>query len=180
MRWVDRAMSVLVGLMFLCGGGALLAMALEWWEPKWKWQELPRLAAGEWRAQVLLAGAVLFLLGVYFFALGTRRRARERALVKETSLGIVRISLRAVEALVKRAARQVQGIREVETALHSTPEGLEVALTVNVLPDTRIPEMADQVQTAVSRYIYDTVGVNVARVLVNVRNVTGESKSRLE
>ncbi|MDI3279772.1 MAG: alkaline shock response membrane anchor protein AmaP [Bacillota bacterium] len=180
MRWVDRAISVLVALVFLGGGGALLAMALGWWRPEWDWQDLLRLAAGERRGQVLLAGAAALLLGVYFFALGTRRRSQERALVKETSLGMVRISLRAIEALVKRAARQVQGIREVETALNSTPEGLEVTLTVNVLPDTRIPEMADQVQTTVSRYIYDTVGVNVARVLVNVRNVAGESKSRLE
>lgn len=123
---------------------------------------------------------VVLIAGIYLLRLGLRSRRRQRAIVRGTSLGEVRISLVAVENLVRRAARQVRGIREVDTFVDGSGDGIEISVDILVAPDTNIPEICDEVQGKLEEYVRDTVGVGVTKIRVNVRNIATEAKTRVE
>ncbi len=132
---------------------------------------------GNLRSATIGGAVVAAALGLYLMWLATRGRGRRRPIVRGTSLGEVRISQAAVESLVRRAAREVPGIQDVDTVVDTSGEELEVLVSVVVGPDISIPSVAEQIQTKLARYISDTVGVDVSRVSVNVRNIGHEQKT---
>ena len=82
----------------------------------------------------------------------------------------------AIEALIKRGAREVPGIQDVDTVVDVSGEDIEVYVSVVVSPDVSIPGVAEQIQAKLGRYISDTIGVDVSKVTVNVRNVGHEQR----
>jgi len=132
---------------------------------------------GSLRPVVVVGAAIVAALGLYLMWLATRGRGRRRPIIRGTSLGEVRIAQTAVEALVRRAAREVPGIQDVDTVVDLSGEELEIFVSVTVSPDISIPSVAEQIQAKLARYIGDTVGVDVSKVSVNVRNIGHEQKT---
>jgi len=134
---------------------------------------------GRWMIGVISAFylAISFRLIVYAF----RRKYAGQAVVHDTSLGEVRISLDGIENLVKKVARQVQGVREVRGNVQMSPDGLRVSLSITMSPDISIPSVSSEVQSTVKSYVRNVVGVEVAEVRVQVENITAEvRRSRVE
>lgn len=132
---------------------------------------------GSLRPATIGGAAVAVALGLYLMWLATRGRGRRRPIIRGTSLGEVRIAQAAVEALVRRAVREVPGTQDVDTVVDTSGEELEIYVSVTVSPDISIPSVAEQIQTKLARYIGDTVGVDVSKVSVNVRNIGHEQKT---
>jgi uncharacterized alkaline shock family protein YloU len=110
-----------------------------------------------------------------------RRKYAGQAVVHDTSLGEVRISLDGIENLVKKVARQVQGVREVRGTVHMSADGLHVSLSIVMSPDISIPSVSSEVQSQVKSYVRNVVGVEVSEVRVQVENITAEvRRSRVE
>ncbi|MCL4516374.1 MAG: alkaline shock response membrane anchor protein AmaP [Firmicutes bacterium] len=179
MRAVDRVIVILFSLILFVIS-VLLAAVAAGWNPAAAINTFVTEMVQTADFETTVLAIVLFLLSVYFFTLGLRGRRKIRAIVQETSLGTVRIALKAVENLVQRAARQVHGIREVDTEVKPGQAGLEVSLEILVAPDMSIPEVSEQVQRRVESYVQETVGVNVTNVLLTVRNIVNENRARVE
>ncbi len=110
-----------------------------------------------------------------------RRKYAGQAVLHETELGDVRISLEAIENLVRKVARQVQGVRDVKGHVHMTPSGIHVVLRTTITPDMSIPNVSSEVQASVKSYVRNVVGVEVAEISVHVDNITAEvRRSRVE
>ncbi len=136
-------------------------------------------AQGRWLIGLISAFylAMSFRLIVYAF----RRKYAGQAVVHDTSLGEVRISLDGIENLVRKVARQVQGVREVRGNVQMSPDGLRVSLSITMSPDISIPSVSSEVQSTVKSYVRNVVGVEVAEVRVQVENITAEvRRSRVE
>jgi uncharacterized alkaline shock family protein YloU len=135
---------------------------------------LAALRATNGRAAVATVGAIFFLSSVRLLILAFRRRQPGQQVVHETELGEVRISLDAVENLVRRVARQATGVRDVRPQVRLAPEGVEARLRVWVSPDVSIPGVARELQDALRRSVHEVVGVELAALDVQVENVTTE------
>lgn len=134
---------------------------------------------GRWAVGVL--GTAFFVVSIRLLYYGFRRRGPSQTVVHETALGEVRITLGAVENLVKRVARQVKGVRDIRTSVGRSPEGITVNLRAVVSPEVSIPEVSDQVQNAVKNYVRHVVGVEVAEIKIYIDNITSEARrGRLE
>ncbi len=176
MRAYDRVVVFMSSLVLLGTGVAFLAMALGP-NPTRLFTDLFLIGPFQGMRPTAIGAACLAgALGAYLLWLSARGRGRRKPIVRGTSLGEVRISSLAVESLVRRAAREVHGIQDVDTYVDTSGDNLEIYLSVVVSPDLSIPEVAEQIQTRLSRYVSDTVGVDVSRVSVNVRNVGHEQK----
>ena len=131
---------------------------------------------GGLRPQVIVVSIVAVAAGAYLIWLAFRSRGLRRTIVRATGLGEVRISPLAIETLVRRASREVPGIQDVDTVVDVSGEDIEVYVSVVVSPDVSIPGVAEQIQAKLGRYISDTIGVDVSRVTVHVRNVGQEQR----
>lgn len=181
MTVLDRVLLVLIFLAFFVKSILMLAVGLAGWDPGPWLTVLGRDMLGPYRTEVTVIGLAELLVAGYLLAWAVRRRHLARAIVQETELGTVRISLKAVEALVQRAARQAQGVRDVKVDLRSDKQGVSIGLTVTVAPDLPLPAISDEVQRRVEQYITETVGVTVSRVAVTFRAVAEPGgKARVE
>lgn len=129
--------------------------------------------------ETFTVSAVVVVASIYLLALALRTRG-ERGVSKETALGSVRISLRAVESLVLRAASQVKGVRDVQPSVRPVDGGLTVLLDATVMPDVSIPDVVEELQMRVSEYVQSSVGMAVIGVKVNVRGLSIDGKARVE
>jgi uncharacterized alkaline shock family protein YloU len=103
----------------------------------------------------------------------------ERVIATDTEMGRINISMRAIENAVRRAAREVKGVRESSTRVDGDADGLTVSIDVAVAADENIPAVSQQIQVALREQLRDLVGVPVKHVQVNVRDTSGGTRSRL-
>ncbi len=158
---LDRVIVGAAGLFLALLGLDVAASGLGWQGPASFSALWEAWGLGLWEALAL--GALLLAAGVYLLLLPLRREDDE-GIRQETEMGHVRISLRAIENLVRRVASEVRGIKDVEVEAHPSPEGVAVHLYLVVHPDTSIPEICDDVGRRVRSQVRETVGVDVGDV----------------
>lgn len=107
------------------------------------------------------------------------REPDERVIATDTEIGQINISMKAIESAVRRAAREVRGVRESSTRVDGDVDGLIVSVDVSVSVDENIPAVSQQIQVALRDHLRDLVGVPVKQIQVNVRDTSGGSRSRL-
>jgi uncharacterized alkaline shock family protein YloU len=120
---------------------------------------------------------LIFVAGLRFIYYGFKR-APVQAVVHDTGMGEVSISLAAVKNLVTRVASRTPGVREVRTRVHLNElgTGIQVALDLKVASDSNLPDLADKVQKATASYVHDIVGVTVDSVKVSVSDIALEGR----
>lgn len=170
MTLLQRLLQVLAGLLSGGVGLLLLAVATGWLRGDWLLRPLESLLS-VWRLQLWALGLVGLAIGLATVLSGVSRRSDEGPVVTETELGRVAISRKAVEKLVERAARRVQGVRDVRVDLLQTDQGLEVSLVLGVAADVPLPTVSHEVQSGVESYLRQTGGLDARRVNVEIRQV---------
>lgn len=177
MSALDRVVLFVVGIFLTILGVDLAASALGWRGPASLAVLLEEFGAGV--LETLVAAALCILAGLHVLYIGVRQE-RDEGIRQETEMGHVRISLRAVENLVRRIAADVRGIKDVDVAVHPSPEGVAVELFLVVNPEVSIPQISDDVGRRVRSQVRETVGVDVGDVSVAIRNIVGEARPRVE
>lgn len=131
------------------------------------------LARPTGRTATGIASGLIFLAGLRFIYYGFRRTPAQ-AIIHDTGMGEVNISLVAVKSLVTRVASRTPGVREVRARvkLNTLGTGIEVELDLKVASDANLPDLADKVQKAISSYVHDIVGVTVDSVKVSVSDIS--------
>ncbi|HHT64353.1 MAG: alkaline shock response membrane anchor protein AmaP [Bacillota bacterium] len=99
--------------------------------------------------------------------------------IAENDHGEVSITIPAVEALVKKAAFQIKGVKEVKPVIKCTPQGIAVFVKTSMHPGTVIPSSAQELQAAVKEFLEQTAGIQVLEVKVLITHVFQEAKSRV-
>jgi len=125
----------------------------------------------------LVTGAVavlMLLVVIYLVSAVLRGEDEPTPIVVNTALGDVRISMSAIEAIVRRAARQVSGIREVDAEATGDAEGLSVFTKIQVYPDVSIPDVCERLENELSAVFTAMVGLPVKSVHTVVRGVAHE------
>jgi uncharacterized alkaline shock family protein YloU len=180
MRVVDRLLLMVLFLVILAKSFAMLMIGFGWDPSVWL-ASLGRTVFAEYRVEALVIGLVELIVALYILSWSVRRRYHhEPTITRETGLGRVQISLKAVETLVQRAARQVQGVREVQTDLRMDKQDLDINLILTVAPDLSIPAISEEVQHRIERYIAQTVGVTPTKIQLVFKSVGADTKSRVE
>jgi hypothetical protein len=92
--------------------------------------------------------------------------------VHVTELGDVRVSIGAIENMVMRVAANARGIRDARVRVVTLPGGtVSVAVRAWVVPETNIPQMAEDLQEAIRSYLLSVVGLDVSQVTVTVSDI---------
>jgi len=135
--------------------------------------------------QRLIVGIIVVLIFIasirlLFTTIGGSGKRAAQALIEDNHLGQVRITLEALENLVKRVALQVTGVKEVVPKIIVTPDGLKLLLKVAVTPDIPIPQASLELQTSIKEKVKEVAGIELKETRILVNNITNEYKARVE
>lgn len=175
MGLIDRVALSFYALLLTVVSFVFLLAAFGWGVPLGYLVDDVLGAPGGRTAAGIISG-LLFVAGLRFVYFGFRRPPVQ-AVLHDTGMGEVRISLVAVKNLVTRVADKTPGVREVRTRVRlSDSGGVHVHLDVKVALDTNMPELADKMQRAVASYVKEIVGVEVESVRVCVSDIATEGR----
>ena len=119
-------------------------------------------------ALVLVALAVLLISAVLP---GKRRRSSSFAIQKNEN-GTVRISLKALDALVQKCLNQHAELKVVTSSLFSDEESIRVDVHITLQSDISMPLAISALQKQIKKYLEACSGVMVQEVRVFVDNTT--------
>jgi uncharacterized alkaline shock family protein YloU len=173
--FIDRVVLSLYALALTVVSLMVLLASLGWQAPVNLIIDTLRMPTG--RTTTGIVSGLIFLAGLRFIYYGFKQPPAQ-AVVHDTGMGEVSISLVAVKNLVTRVAGRTPGVREVRSRvrLNSLGTGIEVELDLKVASDANMPDLADKVQKATSSYVHDIVGVTVDSVKVSVSDISLEGR----
>jgi len=121
---------------------------------------------------------ILFLLALYLLLmLANELKPDKRAIVTNTALGDVKISIQTISELVYQAVRAIEGVKDVKVDIGGV-QPLQLDLRLQLLPDYHIPQLAENVQASIRDYLQQIVGTEVAAVNVTVTGVLAQQEPK--
>lgn len=174
----DRIYIAVMSLGYLAVSFLLVVIALGWTTPlifveNYLLQQTNRWIMG-------LTGGVVFIVALTLFWSSFRTKPVKKAFVHGTSLGLINITIPALENLVLKAAKSVNGVRDVKPFLRVVSDGVIVSLRVHILPDVNIPDATENLQKTVKEYVQKTAGITIKEIKILINRVSWENKSRVE
>ena len=159
LRWV----LFLYNLLFLALAGMCLAAAINRPEPLGYLQAA--LATPENR---LIFGVVaLLLLGLtlaVFASMLPKKPGLQQVVIKQSLQGEIAITIPAIKVLIMRAIKPIEGVRDIKPHVSQSVEGLVIKLHMAINPELSVPNLSQQIQSAVKQYLQDIGGLQVAEV----------------
>lgn len=168
---------MLLGLLILLAGLGILALGTGWsLTHDWVAQALVLVYDHAW--ETMAFGALCVLVGVLLIL--RPREHQDVAFAVPSRLGEVRITQEALRGIITRAALGVEGVRQVEATLEQRPEGLEITVIGELLPEVVLREISETLQTVVKRDVENYTGIRVTEVKVLVRSVEALHQARVK
>lgn len=102
------------------------------------------------------------------------------SLLKETDSGAIRVSVTTLDGLAQKAVRSFEDVKDVKTSILTESDGIKVRLKINIMPDVKMPELTQSMQTKVKSYIEEFSGILVKEVHVYIDNQVTVTNNRVE
>lgn len=132
------------------------------------------------RITVAIIGFIFVILGFKTFIDSISKKKPSLALIQDTELGIVNITIPALEHLVTKAAKQIKEIKEIKSSVKPLTDGISIYLHASVSPESNLPFVTRELQDTVKGYIEQIAGIKVLEAKVLVNYISQENKLRVE
>ena len=170
---VNRLISALLAVLCIVLATVLLIVATGRISPLFISNQVHTWQSAPWETAIV---ALAIMAAAWYLLVSAFPASIERALVHQTELGVVRVSLRAIEQAVQCSAAQVAGVDDVKAVVTPAADGVDVQLALVVRFDAAIPTVSTQVQQAVESYLRGLMGVFVGPIAVEIKAVTGRAR----
>lgn len=137
---------------------------------------------GNWVVNIItaLVAVFLFIVSIKLMTPGKKQRRLTGALVKNTDLGEIQVSIGTLNNLAQKAVRNFDEVKDVDSNIISEIDGIDVQLRLMIMPDVVIPEITKQIQDEVKDYVESLSGIHVKRVQIFIDNLTHPQRPRVE
>lgn len=168
----DRFWVLLCALIALCGAAAAVALVLGVINVDPFVLLLGRISNMSFKVKIALIAAaallVIVALRLICVTLPSRKKRTSNFALQRNENGMVRISVKALEALVQRCLSQHPEIKVVSSSLVSDEESVRVDVHVALQSDISMPLAISSLQKQIKRYLEACSGVKVEEVRVFV------------
>lgn len=120
---------------------------------------------------------ILVLFSLYLFFMATKPKEDDREVMHQTTLGIVRISVATISGLIVQAIEKFDGVKNVKVVINEV-EPLKISIELQLLPDNNIPELSKSIQTEITNYLQNTVGISVESIDVLIKAIVADSSQK--
>ncbi len=128
---------------------------------------------------LFLVSLAFLLASLKFLFLKRKRIIFAGTLIKNTDLGMIRVSINTLDMLVQKAVRGFGEVKDVRSLVVAESDGIRVRLNVQLMPDANIPEISQAIQKKVKEYVEATAGIVVKEVYVYIDNIAALQRSRV-
>lgn len=121
--------------------------------------------------RLLLLGLGLFLIvyAVYILMLPRRiKKTQENFMVQQTASGELRISMKAIESIVKKCVDTAPDVKPVELMVNHSRGTVRVDLRVSMPGNVSIPLAAENLQKQIKKQIQAAAGIDTTDVRISV------------
>lgn len=175
----DRLIIGILSLGYVVASICFIIIALGWWIPLDTFETFLIDLNNRWILG--LTATLIFFISLTLFLRSFKSKPVKYTVVNETSLGQINITLPALEQLILKVAKSIQGVREVKPTLKIITGGIAVMLKVQIIPDINIPQVTAELQEAIKAYLLKTVGTSVQEIKIQVTRISWDAKvSRVE
>ncbi|OQB25213.1 MAG: hypothetical protein BWY11_00543 [Firmicutes bacterium ADurb.Bin182] len=128
------------------------------------------------------AGALFFILAFRLFFAGKKQPEQKPAfsLVKNNEFGSVYITLSAIDSMIQKHCRSNTRIRDCQSAVNLTDDGIRINLKLSLLPDSNVPELTAELQKGLKEYVESLSGIMVQDIGILVESMSSLPKSRAD
>ncbi|PKM84073.1 MAG: hypothetical protein CVU88_00100 [Firmicutes bacterium HGW-Firmicutes-13] len=134
-------------------------------------------AYGNWQGAVI--GLLIIIVGLWLFAKSFKSREPLKFVTQNTKHGQFMISFSALESMVLRAAKEIEGLRDLQPQIIFKEGRLNILLKVSLISDYQIPSLSEVIQEKVKNYVEEMSGVPVEEVKIFIENVVNDSSPRI-
>lgn len=179
----DRLLILLCALAALCGAAASVALVLG------RFSLVPAIelfgrvnnnvaASIKIKAALIVLAVVLVLFAALLISavLPAGKKRSSNFAYQQNENGMVRISLKALEALVQRCLNQHAELKVVTSSLYSDEESVRVDVHITLQSDISMPLAISALQKQIKRYLEACSGVTVKEVRVFVDGTTAATE----
>ena len=132
------------------------------------------------RVVVSIIVIVLVLLSLMLMFYGIRKRKPKAALIKNSGLGAVFISINAIEEMAMRHMATNEAVRNVKTSITIKDSKANISAKLALAEGSNIPEVLVTLQTSLKEHIEVLSGIEVNKVLLLVEKTSQVVKARVE
>ncbi len=177
-RILDRILVALAGLLMLAGCAALAAQLFF---GKDMIGRITGLLTGEqYRIWLIIALALLVLLGCYCILILFRHRGRrDKFVMQKTENGELSISLKALESMVQKCLDPHKELSVQSVRLENQKGGLLIRIRGTAAGGVSIPLTVDALQQQIKQYVTACSGVEVKDIRVQIESSGPDAKDSL-
>ncbi|OWZ84022.1 alkaline shock response membrane anchor protein AmaP [Natranaerobius trueperi] len=123
-----------------------------------------------------IVGLIILLIALRSIWGASRVEKNEEVVNQNTEIGEVKISLKTIESMVLRVAKnEVKGMKEVKSRIKVSENGLIIYLKGKVQADVEIPQVSEELQKIAKDHVESKAGVNISEVKVYIENIASDA-----
>lgn len=167
MPLAGRLVLCIYNLLMLAIGLVIIAISIGWTYPL---TYLNMITSTQLNTLILGGvGLIVAVVALFMLVWGLRTSPRvDSIVIEQGAAGEISISIAASKAIIMKAVRQVEGVKELVPTVIPAPAGVTVKLHAMFQPDHNVPETAQLLQNAVRENLEKTGGLQVAEIKVLV------------
>jgi len=168
LRFWDRILSALTGLLAVLAGAGMILHITGIFTLGMLKEKIQGFGENVLRMAVIVAGALLILLGIHGVGMLFRRRRDKGFVIQRTDLGDMSISMKALETMAKRCVSVYPDLTVKSTRIYRNRDSISVELKVTLANGVNIPLTINALQKQIKQYITSCSGIDVKEVRVQV------------
>lgn len=129
---------------------------------------------------VVLVCAAAFLFSLYTFLIGFNGDREFRSIVRENSIGMIKLSSVTFENISLNVLRKLGGVRDARAIIKINGEEVHVTVHATFMSDVNIPVLCEEAQSRIVQSIEQCTGVKTPSVKIIVDGVQNAYKGRVE
>lgn len=169
LRWYNRMLLILASLFLLVQSVIIGLLALGYGHNEF-YYIAEMMLAGHWINRVILCvlAVIVFAVALRLLFLRSKKNNPNAGLIFmcSTDSGAIRITPMAVEALVKRASKDNDSVRDLKVKIYQQDNSLHMQLRVMIIPGAIIKDVSAQLQKTVREAVENSTGIPVPEVQV--------------
>ena len=174
LKWTDRLLLALYALLGIVAT-VLIALAMCSGMQISLLGYTLRLGDGVWPMVIMaVIAAVLLVWSIRLIVLSFRREPKldkGSVSVQNTENGAVRISVQAMDTLVKQAIGEADGVEDIRTSIVNHEDSISVNIDMTLRSDVHIPNVTMLMQRSIKNFIEEFSGIAVRDVTVMVSRI---------